>query len=140
MHGDLQRFLSFLEEKGELVRVKEPVSPVLEITALADRVVKAGGPALLFENVEGRELPLAIGVYGTRRRMAWALGLDDLDDLGTRLRELMDVKVGGRLVGLASNLPKLRELASLPPKRVRRAPVQEVVWRGTRSTSAGCRC
>jgi 4-hydroxy-3-polyprenylbenzoate decarboxylase len=130
MHGDLQRFLSFLEEKGELVRVKEPVSPILEITALADRVVKAGGPALLFENVEGSELPLAIGVYGTRRRMAWALGLEDLDELGTRLRELMDVKVGGGLVGLASNLPKLRELASLPPKRVRRAPVQEVVWRG----------
>ena len=130
MHGDLQRFLSFLEEKGELVRVKEPVSPVLEITALADRVVKAGGPALLFENVEGSDLPLAIGVYGTRQRMAWALGLDDLDELGTRLRELMDVKVGGGLVGLASNLPKLRELASLPPKRVRRAPVQEVVWRG----------
>ena len=62
--------------------------------------------------------------------MAWALGLDDLDDLGRKLRELLDVKVGGGLVGLASNLPKLRELASLPPKRVRRAPVQEVVWRG----------
>jgi 4-hydroxy-3-polyprenylbenzoate decarboxylase len=130
MHGDLQRFLTFLEERGELVRVKEPVSPVLEITALADRVVKAGGPALLFENVEGSELPVAIGVYGTRRRMAWALGLEDLDELGTRLRALIDVKVGGGLVGLASNLPKLRELASLPPKRVRRAPVQEIVWRG----------
>jgi 4-hydroxy-3-polyprenylbenzoate decarboxylase len=140
MHGDLQRFLSFLEEKGELVRVKDPVSPVLEITALADRVVKAGGPALLFENVEGSELPLAIGVYGTRQRMAWALGLEDLDELGTRLRELIDVKVGGGLVGLASNLPKLRELAALPPKRVRRAPVQEVVWRATTSTSASCRC
>ena len=130
MHGDLQRFLTFLEERGELVRVKEPVSPVLEITALADRVVKAGGPALLFENVEGSELPLAIGVYGTRQRMAWALGLENLDELGARLRDLIDVKVGGGLVGLASNLPKLRELASLPPKRVRRAPVQEIVWRG----------
>lgn len=130
MHGDLRRFLTFLEEKGELVRVRERVSPVLEITALADRAVKRGGPALLFENVEGSDLPVAIGLYGTRQRMAWALGLEDLDDLGARLRDLIDVKLGGGLVGLASNLPKLRELASLPPKRVRRAPVQEVVWRG----------
>ncbi|MFN2321805.1 MAG: menaquinone biosynthesis decarboxylase [Trueperaceae bacterium] len=130
MHGDLRRFLSFLEEKGELVRVRERVSHDLEITALADRAVKAGGPALLFEDVEGKDFPLVIGLYGTRQRMAWALGLEDLDDLGARLRELIDVRVGGGLMGLASNLPKLRELASLPPKRVRRAPVQEVVWRG----------
>lgn len=130
MHGDLRRFLAFLEEKGELVRVRERVSHDLEITALADRAVKRGGPALLFEDVEGKDFPLVIGLYGTRRRMAWALGLEDLDDLGTRLRELIDVKVGGGLIGLASNLPKLRELAALPPKRVRRAPVQEVVWRG----------
>jgi 4-hydroxy-3-polyprenylbenzoate decarboxylase len=130
MHGDLRRFLSLLEERGELVRVTDRVSPDLEITALADRAVKRGGPALLFENVEGSDLPVVIGLYGTRRRMAWALGLDDLDELTTRLRELIDVRVGGGLVGLASNLPKLRELAALPPKRVRRAPVQEVVWRG----------
>ncbi len=130
MHGDLRRFLSFLEEKGELVRVRERVSHDLEITALADRAVKAGGPALLFEDVAGKDFPLVIGLYGTRQRMAWALGLEDLDDLGARLRELIDVRVGGGLMGLASNLPKLRELASLPPKRVRRAPVQEVVWRG----------
>jgi 4-hydroxy-3-polyprenylbenzoate decarboxylase len=130
MHGDLRRFLSFLEAKGELLRVRERVSPELEITELADRAVKRGGPALLFEDVVGSELPLVIGLYGTRQRMAWALGLEDLDDLGHRLRELIDVRVGGGLVGLASNLPKLRELASLPPKRVRRAPVQEVVWRG----------
>ena len=130
MHGDLRRFLSFLESKGELIRVRERVSPELEITELADRAVKRGGAALLFEDVVGSELPLVIGLYGTRQRMAWALGLEDLDDLGRRLRELIDVRVGGGLVGLAANLPKLRELASLPPKRVRRAPVQEVVWRG----------
>ncbi len=85
MHGDLRRFLSFLEEKGELVRVRERVSHDLEITALADRAVKAGGPALLFEDVAGKDFPLVIGVYGTRQRMAWALGLEDLDDLGSRL-------------------------------------------------------
>ena len=130
MSYGLQRFLNLLEERGELVRIREPVDPVLEIAALADAVVKAGGPALLLENVEGSEIPVAIGLYGTRRRMAWALGVERLDDLGDRVRDLLDVRVGGGLMGLASNLPKLRELTSLPPKRVRRAPVQEVVWRG----------
>jgi 4-hydroxy-3-polyprenylbenzoate decarboxylase len=130
MHGDLRSFIAHLEARGELIRVREPVDANLEITALADRAVKRGGPALLFENVVGSDLPVAIGLYGTRRRMAWALGLDDLDQLGERLRALLDVKVGGGLVGLASNLPKLRDLAALPPRRVRRAPVQEVVWRG----------
>lgn len=127
---DLRDFLTLLEERGQLVRVRERVSPDLEITALADRAVKTGGPALLFEDVEGSELPVAINLFGTRQRMAWALGVDDLDDVPARLRELLDVKLGGGLLGLASNLPKLRELSSLPPKRVTRAPVQEVVLRG----------
>jgi 4-hydroxy-3-polyprenylbenzoate decarboxylase len=130
MHGDLRGFIHFLEERGELIRVHERVSADLEITELADRAVKRGGPALLFEQVDGLEIPLVIGLYGTRQRMAWALGLESLDELGSRLRDLIDVRVGGGLIGLASNLPKLRELASLPPKRVRRAPVQEIIWRG----------
>ncbi len=130
MFADLQRFLTFLEEKGELVRIREPIRPELEISALADIVVKRGGPALLFENVEGSEMPVVIGLYGTRRRTAWALGVEDLDELGDRVRALLDVKLGGGLFGLASNLPKLKDLGTLPPKRVRRAPVQERVLRG----------
>ncbi len=126
---DLRGFIDLLESRGQLVRIGERVSPELEITALADRAVKTGGPALLFENVEGAELPLAINLFGTRERMAWALGVDSLDDLTERLRELLDVKLGGGLFRMASNLPKLRELATLPPRLVRRAPVQEVVWR-----------
>ncbi len=127
---DMQAFLALLESRGQLVRVKERVSPELEITALADRAVKSGGPALLFEDVEGAELPLAINVYGTRERMAWALGVDALEAIPNRLRDLLDIKLGGGVLGMASNLPKLRELASLPPRRVTRAPVHEVVRRG----------
>lgn len=127
---DLPSFLALLEERGQLVRVRERVSSVLEITALADRAVKSGGPALLFEDVEGADLPLAINLFGTRQRMAWALGVEALDDIPNRLRDLIDVKLGGGILGLASNLPKLRELASLPPRSVRQGPVQEVIWRG----------
>lgn len=129
-YPDLQSFIADLERRGELVRVREPVSAELEITELADRMVKKGGPALLFENIPGKAFPLAIGLYGTRERMALALGAQSLDAIGERIRELLDVKLGGGLLGMASNLPKLRALTSLPPKRVRSGPVQEVVWRG----------
>ena len=130
MYSNLQSFITELEKRGELLRIKESVSSDLEVTEIADRMVKGGGPALLFENVAGKDFPLVIGLYGTRERMALALGAQSLDAIGERIRDLTEVKLGGGLLGLASNLPKLKELASLPPKRVRSGPVQEVVWRG----------
>lgn len=130
MYTDLHSFIAELERRGELIRIKESVSHDLEITEIADRLVKKNGPALLFENIPGKHFPLAIGLYGTRKRMALALGVEDLDDIGNRIRALLDVKLGGGLMGLASNLPKLKELASLPPKRVKTGLVQEVIWRG----------
>ena len=130
MYPDLKSFINALEKRGELLRIAEPVSSELEITEIADRMVKKGGPALLFDNVVGKDFPLVIGLYGTRERMALALGAKSLDAIGDRIRDLLDVKLGGGLFGLASNLPKLKELAALPPKRVRGGPVQEVVWRG----------
>jgi 4-hydroxy-3-polyprenylbenzoate decarboxylase len=127
---DLRSFLAFLEAKGELIRITESVSAELEITEIADRTVKAGGPALLFEQVEGSAFPLAINVVGNRRRMAWALGHDRLEGLTDDLRSLLDLRLSQGLPGLLSNLPKLRLLPALRPRRVSRAPVQEVVWRG----------
>ncbi len=126
---DLQGFIALLEERGQLVRVSAPVSSTLEISEIADRFVKAGGPALLFENVKGSHFPLAIGLMGTPQRMAWALGLESLDELAEKVRDLIKIRVGGPLA-LLSNLPKLKHVANLPPRRVGSAPVQEVVWRG----------
>ena len=130
MYTDLRSFVAALEARGDLLRIREPVSAELEITEIADRMVKSGGPALLFESVVGKSFPLVIGLYGTRERMALALGAKSLDAIGDRIRDLLDVKLGGGLFGLASNLPKLKELAALPPKRVRSGPVQDVIWRG----------
>ncbi len=130
MFADVQAFVKFLEDKGQLVRVTEPVTSDLEITEIADRVMKSGGPALLFEHVTGKDFPVVIGLMGTRQRMAWALGVDDLEDIANRLRKLLDIRLGGGILGLASNLPKLKELANLPPRRIKTASVQEIVWRG----------
>ncbi len=126
---DLQGFINLLEGRGQLVRVSAPISSTLEISEIADRFVKAGGPALLFENVKGSSFPLAIGLMGTPQRMAWALGLEHLDELAEKVRDLIKIRVGGPRE-LLSNLPKLKHVANLPPRRMKSAPVQEVVWRG----------
>lgn len=132
---DLRAYVALLEERGQLVRVRRPVSTYLEMAEIADRLVKGGGPAVLFERPVDRDgrsmsVPVVMNLFGTRERMAMALGVATLDDVGERIRALMDVKLGGGLLGLMSNLPKLREVATLPPKRVRTAPAQQVVARG----------
>ncbi|WP_221091514.1 menaquinone biosynthesis decarboxylase [Deinococcus aquaedulcis] len=127
---DLQSFIRLLEARGELVRVRTPVSRDLEITEIADRLVKTGGPAVLFEQVIDSDFPLVIGLMGTRERTALALGVSDLDDLAARVRHLIDLKGAKGLGGLLGQLPKLRDAMNLPPRRVKTGPAQEVVWRG----------
>ncbi|GAA5514431.1 3-octaprenyl-4-hydroxybenzoate carboxy-lyase [Deinococcus carri] len=127
---DLQSFMQLLEERGELVRVSFPVDRDLEITEIADRLVKQGGPAVLFENVKGSDFPLVIGLMGTRERTALALGVQDLDDLAAKVRHLIDLKGSGGLGGLLGNVGKLRDVLHLPPRRVRSGPAQEVIWTG----------
>ena len=84
---DLRDFLALLEQRGQLQRIAAPVSAELEITEIADRAVKAGGPALLFEHVRGYEMPVVINLFGTEERMAWALGVGNLNELGERINE-----------------------------------------------------
>ncbi|MCP2015947.1 4-hydroxy-3-polyprenylbenzoate decarboxylase [Deinococcus sp. HSC-46F16] len=127
---DIQSFMRLLEERGELVRVSVPVDRELEITEIADRLVKSGGPAVLFENVKGSDFPLVIGLMGTRERTALALGVSDLDDLAAKIRHLIDLKGSGGLGGLLGNVGKLRDAMNLPPRRVKSGPAQEVIWRG----------
>ncbi|WP_194165414.1 menaquinone biosynthesis decarboxylase [Deinococcus terrestris] len=127
---DIQSFMRVLEERGELVRVSVPVRRELEITEIADRLVKSGGPAVLFENVVGSDFPLVIGLMGTRERTAQALGVSDLDDLAAKIRHLIDLKGSGGLGGLLGNVGKLRDAMNLPPRRVKSGPAQEVIWRG----------
>lgn len=131
MYKNLQAYLADLERRGELVRVREPVSAELEITEIADRLLKREGPAVLFERVEGKDFPLAIGLYGTAPRTARALGVPHLDALAEKVAKLLDINPGkGGLKAVFSLLPKLGELKGFFPRRVLRAPVQEVVLKG----------
>jgi len=128
MYKNLQAYLADLERRGELVRVREPVSAELEITEIADRLVKREGPAVLFERVEGKDFPLAIGLYGTAPRTARALGVPHLDALAEKVAKLLDINPGkGGLKAVFSLLPKLGELKGFFPRRVLRAPVLSLI-------------
>jgi 4-hydroxy-3-polyprenylbenzoate decarboxylase len=127
---DLQQFLTALEKDGELVRVTAPVDPHLEVTGIVERVVKANGPALLFENPTRGTMPLAVNVFGTEKRMAKALGVDRLDEVGERIGELLKPELPHGFGGFKDALAKVGQLRAAPPKVVKSAPVQEVVRHG----------
>ena len=86
---DLRDWITLLEREGELTRVAAEADPELEITEIADRAVKAGGPALLFEHPKGSKLPLLINQFGTERRMCLALGVEQLDEVADKLASLL---------------------------------------------------
>ncbi len=133
---NLQDFIAELERRGELKRVSAPVDPRLEISEIADRVMKTDGPALLFEKVEGSSIPLAINLFGTKARMELALGVNELDDIARRVEELLEIPNPSGLLEKLSLLPKLVEAAQFPPRMVSKAPCQEVVIRDNPSLAA----
>ena len=120
------------KKKGRLRRIKAPVSCELEITEIVDRTVKSGGPALLFENVEGYDIPVLINIFGTHQRMSWALGVDRIDQLTDRVRKILGLlqRPPSGLLEKAATLRDLVSMARTQPKTVRRAPCQDVVLVG----------
>jgi 4-hydroxy-3-polyprenylbenzoate decarboxylase len=132
-YNDLREWITALDRSGELARVKERVSCNLEITAIADAAVKAGGPALLFENVaETPGTPVLINAYASEKRMAEAIGSPSYSDLQKRVEEmlsLLDVKPSG-LMGKIKMLPKLAQAGKFFPKRVKSGPCRMNVLKG----------
>jgi 4-hydroxy-3-polyprenylbenzoate decarboxylase len=124
---DLRDFLHKLKKEDELQRVTAEVDPILEITEVADRAVKKGGPALLFERPKGYDIPVAINLFGSRRRMELALAVDSIAEVAARISEYLEMKTPQGLMGKLKMLPKLAEMGSFFPKSVRGGPVKEVV-------------
>src|SRR5690349_24587210 len=90
--GDLREWIALLEREGELRRVSAEVDPHLEVTEIVDRVVKSGGPALLFERPKGSDVPLLINQFGTERRMCLAFGVSSLDEIASRVGEILEMQ------------------------------------------------
>ncbi|MGH9748693.1 MAG: menaquinone biosynthesis decarboxylase [Candidatus Polarisedimenticolia bacterium] len=130
-HDDLRAFLRLLEERGELARVREPVSVDLEISAITDRVSKSpgGGRALLFERPEGYDVPVLINTLGSSGRMRLALEVASLEDFGARIDALLDSRAPEGLIDKLRMLPRLKDLADLFPVVVKKAACQEIVER-----------
>ncbi|HEY0417237.1 MAG TPA: menaquinone biosynthesis decarboxylase [Gaiellaceae bacterium] len=130
MLEDLRAWVALLDREGELVRVGAEVDPHLEITEIVDRVVKGGGPALLFERPKGSRLPLLVNQFGTERRMCLAFGVSSLDELGERVGEILEMQPPEGLAAKVRGLKTLKSIADSRPRTVRRGPVQEVVLQG----------
>src|SRR5437899_11062562 len=134
---NLRAFIGAIETQDDLVRVDRPVSVDKEVTGVADRCMKSpgGGPALLFQQptllAGGRSrYPVAVKVFGSERRMALALGVECLDEIGERIATLLNLKVPDSLLGKLAMLPQLAEVAKFPPKTMGgKPPCQEVVLR-----------
>jgi 4-hydroxy-3-polyprenylbenzoate decarboxylase len=127
---DLRDWIALLEREGELVRVSAEVDPKLEVTEIVDRTVRAGGPALLFENPKGSGIPLLINQFGTERRMCLAFGVESLDDVAAKLGDILELQPPEGLVAKVRGLKTLKSIADSRPKVVRHGASQEVVLRG----------
>jgi 4-hydroxy-3-polyprenylbenzoate decarboxylase len=126
---DLRSFLRLLEKSGELARIPFEVDTYLDITEFADRSVKNGGPALLFEKPKGSSVPLAINVFASERRMELALGVKNVEEIASRIAGFLHLQKPEGFVDKLKMLPKLGELASAFPKTVSEGACKEVIRR-----------
>ncbi|ABN02221.1 3-octaprenyl-4-hydroxybenzoate carboxy-lyase [Burkholderia mallei 2002721280] len=137
-YRDLRDFIHGLEQRGELRRVTQPVSPVLEMTELCDRVLRAGGPALLFDAPAGHRFPVLGNLFGTPRRVALGMGVDaddeaalaSLRDIGRLLSALKEPDPPKRLKDAGKLLSLAKAVWDMGPKTVSAPPCQEIVWEG----------
>jgi 4-hydroxy-3-polyprenylbenzoate decarboxylase len=128
-YNSLADFVQALERAGELRRIAHPVSAELEVTEIADRVMKNCGPALLFENIIGKQMPLLINAFGSVKRMALALGVADVQEIADEITNLIQTRPPKSLKDKLHLLGELIKLAGIPPKVVKDGPCQEVIQR-----------
>ena len=129
-YSDIRDFLTALERDGDLRHVRVPVDPTLEATEIVTRVIRAGGPALVFDRPTRGIMPLVMNVFGSERRMAKALGVERLDDIGDTIAGLLKPEVPTGFGGIREAFGKLASLRSVPPKKVRHGSCQDVVRKG----------
>lgn len=128
-YNDLREFVSALERAGELKRIPFEVDPYLEITEFADRSVKQGGPALLFERPKKSNIPVLINAYASARRMEIALQVRSVDEVAARITEFLEMRVPQGLINKLKMLPKLAEVGAFFPRVVNTGPCKEVIQR-----------
>ena len=132
-YSDLREFMAFLEQRGELVRIKQEVDPNLEMTEISDRTLRAKGPALLFENPKGYDTPVLCNLFGTPDRVAMGMGQENvsaLRDVGTLLAFLKEPEPPKGLRDLWEKRHDFKQVLNMPVKQIKNPPCQEVVIEG----------
>lgn len=132
-YKDLRDFIDQLEKQGELVRITKEVDTHLEMTEIADRTLRGKGPALLFENPKGFDIPVLANLFGTPKRVAMGMGQDDVSALrgvGETLAFLKEPEPPAGFKDAFSKLPVFKQVLNLSPKEVKKAPCQKVVIEG----------
>jgi len=132
-YKDLRSFLAQLESKGELKRVTTEISPYLEMTEICDRLLKTGGPAILFENPKGHNIPVLGNLFGTSRRVAMGMGQESVESLrkvGELLAYLKEPDPPKGFKDTWDKLPVLKQVLNMVPKVLSSAPCQDIVWEG----------
>src|SRR5258705_4114722 len=132
-YHDLRDFLGQREKQGELRRIATEVSPCLEMTEICDRVLKAQGPALLFEKPKGFSIPVLANLFGTPKRVAMGMGeesVEALKEVGKLSAYLKEPEPPSGLKDAWDKLPVLKQVMNMAPKIVGSAPCQEIVWEG----------
>ncbi|NAW56634.1 4-hydroxy-3-polyprenylbenzoate decarboxylase [Vibrio sp. V38_P2S17PM301] len=130
---DLRDFTDYLERQGKLKRITHPVDPHYEMTEISDRTLRAGGPALLFENPIGYDMPVLTNLYGTPERVAIGMGRHDVQELrevGKLLAYLKEPEPPRGFKDALDKLPVFRQVLNMPAKRLRKAACQEIIWQG----------
>jgi len=128
-YNSLQDFVQVLERSGDLKRIQHPLRAELEITEVADRVMKSGGPALLFENVVDKKMPVLINAFGSMKRMALALGVDNVETVAAEIARLIQTRPPRSFKEKLAIMSELVKLAGIPPKLVKEGACQEVIER-----------
>lgn len=132
-YPDLRDFISLLEQKKELKRISYEVDPYLEMTEIADRTLRAGGPALLFENPKGFSMPVLCNLFGTIERVAMGMGQENIQavhEVGKLLAFLKEPDPPKGFADLIDKLPKFKQVLNMPTKRLKSAACQEQIWQG----------
>ncbi len=130
---DLRDFISQLEEKGLLKRISQEIDPNLEMTEISDRTLRAGGPALLFENPKGYDTPVLTNLFGTTQRVALAMGKDNVEalkEVGQWLAYLKEPEPPKGIKSLWEKLPIFKQVLNMPTKKVRNPECQQVIMQG----------
>ncbi|MBX9636363.1 MAG: 4-hydroxy-3-polyprenylbenzoate decarboxylase [Nitrosomonas sp.] len=132
-YKDLRDFIAQLETMGELKRIQTEVDPTLEMTEICDRVLKAQGPAILFENPKGHRMPVLGNLFGTPKRVALGMGQESVEalrEVGKLLAYLKEPDPPKGLKDAWDKLPLLKQVLNMAPKELSSAPCQEIVWEG----------